>query len=423
MPASPAQLPFREAIDFYRGKLKLPSAGWTDIWQQQHSQAFVIAGASHDALVEDFYNAVRKAQEEGTGYEAFRKDFDTITAKHGWAHTGTPGWRSKIIYDTNITQAYNAGRYQQMQAVKHLRPYWEYRHTPGEHPRLTHLAWDGLILPADDPWWSTHFPQNGWGCKCRVNSLSRVEASRKWDAAGKAGPDQAPEIEWEEKTVGKNGSQPRTVRVPKGIDPGFAYNPGQAWLEPHTVPPLTGYQAVLAERGAAPLPMRLPAPKPTPVPGSALLPASTAPERAVSDFLDVFGATMAQGAVFEDATGAAVAITKALFDDGGKGFGWMAGAGMVENINLLAMTLIEPDEVWWHWERDTGEAGRWRLKRRYLRAFQVEGEEQTGVVAFEWGRTGWRGKRATMAAGTEAEREALVNKYRIGRLVHSTAGD
>lgn len=423
MPASPAQLPFREAIDFYRGKLQLPSAGWTDIWQQQHSQAFVIAGASHDALVEDFYNAVRKAQEEGTGYEAFRKDFDTITAKHGWAHTGTPGWRSKIIYDTNITQAYNAGRYQQMQAVKHLRPYWEYRHTPGEHPRLTHLAWDGLILPADDPWWSTHFPQNGWGCKCRVNSLSRVEASLKWDAAGKAGPDQAPEIEWEEKTVGKLGSQPRTVRVPKGIDPGFAYNPGQAWLEPHTVPPLTGYQAVLAERGAAPLPMRLPAPKPTPVPGSTLLPASTAPERAVSDFLDVFGATMTQGAVFEDATGAAVAITKALFDDGGQGFGWMAGAGVVENINLLAMTLIEPDEVWWHWERDTGEAGRWRLKRRYLRAFQVEGEEQTGVVAFEWGRTGWRGKRATMAAGTEAEREALVNKYRIGRLVHSTAGD
>ena len=63
------------------------------------------------------------------------------------------------------------------------------------------------------------------------------------------------------------------------------------------------------------------------------------------------------------------------------------------------------------------------MQRRYRRASQVEGEQQTGVVAFEWGRTGWRGKRATTAAGTEAEREALVNKYRVGRLVHNKAGD
>lgn len=423
MPASPAQLPFREAIDFYRGKLQLPSAGWTDLWQQQHSHAFVVAGANHDALVEDFYNAVQDAQTKGSGYAEFRTRFDEITAKHGWAHNGTPGWRSKVIYDTNITQAYNAGRWQQMQEVKHLRPYWEYRHTPGEHPRLTHLAWDGLILPADDPWWSTHFPQNGWGCKCRVNSLSRVEASRKWDAAGKAGPDQAPEIEWEEKTVGKNGSQPRTVRVPKGIDPGFAYNPGQAWLDPHTVPPLTGYEAVLKERGVQwPIGFKSPAlPAPTKIPASAILPASTAPERAVSDFLDVFGATMETGSVFEDVTGAAMAITKALFQDGKGEFKWLASAGKVDRlqyINLLAMTLIEPDEVWWHWDQDRKDNGRWRLKRRYLRAFEVEGSNEFGLAVFEWGRTGWTGATTFMASQqSEESRRAYADKQRIGKLV------
>lgn len=425
MPASPAQLPFKEAIDFYRAKLRLPSAGWTDIWQQQHSQAFVVAGANHDALVEDFYNAVRKAQEEGTGYAAFRKDFDTITAKHGWAYNGSPGWRSKVIYDTNITQAYNAGRYQQMQAVKHLRPYWEYRHTPGEHPRLMHLSWNGLILPADDPWWATHFPQNGWGCKCRVNSLSRLEAERSWSASGKSGPDQAPAIEWEEKVVGKSGSQPRTVRVPKGIDPGFAYNPGKAWLEPHTVPPLTGYDAVLAERGVTAPALKLPLPKPTPLPASAILPASTAPERAVSDFLEVFGATMEQGAVFEDVTGAAMAITKALFQDGKGEFKWLARpekTGRLEYINLLAMTLIEPDEVWWAWEKDRtpSEDGsvRWRLKRRYLRAFEVEGTAEFGITVFEWGRKGWTGSTAFVAEPSSPKaRLKYFDKQRVGRLV------
>lgn len=423
MAASPEQLPFSEAIDFFKQKIRLPSSGWTDIWQEQHSHGFVVAGAAHDSLVEDFYNAIRQAKESGTGYPAFRKQFDEIVAKHGWAYNGTPGWRSKVIYDTNVTQAYNAGRYQQMMAVKHLRPYWRYRHTSFEHPRLEHKAWNGLILPADDPWWNTHMPQNGWGCKCKVDSLSRLEASREWEKNGKTGPDEAPPIEWEERVVGKNGSAPRTVRTPKGIDPGFAYNPGKAWLEPQTVPPLQGYDAVLKERGM-PWPTDFtppPMPKPTVVPKSALLPPNTAPEVAVADFLDVFGATMDEGAAFTDAAGSTLAITKALFQDGKGEFKWLSAPSKVsrlESINLLAMTLIEPDEIWWGWVQDHHEKGRWRLKRRYLRAFQIEGSDEYGFGVFEWGKTGWTG--ATTFMGTQKtpeERAAYFDKQRIGRLV------
>jgi hypothetical protein len=424
MPASPAQLPFSEAIDFFKKKIQLPSSGWTDIWQEQHSHAFVVAGAAHDALVEDFYNALRDAQEKGTGYAAFRKQFDEITARHAWAYNGTPGWRSRVIYDTNITQAYNAGRYAQMMAVKHLRPYWRYRHTSIEHPRLQHLSWDGLILPADDPWWNTHMPQNGWGCKCKVDSLSRVEARREWEKNGKSGPDEAPPIEWEERVVGKTGSNPRTVRTPVGIDPGFAYNPGKAWLEPQTVPPLQGYDAVLKERGAAwptgftPPPL----PKPTSLPAHAILPAGTSPELAVTDFLDVFGASMEQGAVFTDAAGTSMAITKALFEDGNGEFKWLAKedkADRLQFVNLLAMTLIEPDEIWWSWEKDRSEKGRWRLKRRYLRAFEVEGTGEFGIAAFEWGRTGWSGSTAFVAdQKDQALRQSYFDRQRKGRLVY-----
>ncbi|WP_050469157.1 PBECR2 nuclease fold domain-containing protein [Herbaspirillum chlorophenolicum] len=423
MATSPDRLPFSEAIDFFQKKIQLPSSGWTDIWQEQHSHAYVVAGATHDALVEDFYNAIRKVQTEGTGYPAFRKQFDEIVAKHGWAHNGSPGWRSKVIYDTNISQAYSAGRYKQMMAVKHLRPFWRYRHTSTEHPRMTHLSWDGLILPADDPWFDSHMPQNGWGCKCKVDSLSRTEAARAWEGAGKSGPDEAPPIEWEERVVGKNGSAPRLVRTPVGIDPGFAYNPGKAWLEPQTVPPLQGYDAVLKERGAAwPTGFKPPSlPTPTMVPKSVLLPAGTAPEVAVSDFLDVFGASMEQGAVFTDSAGSSLAVTKALFQDGAGEFKWLSKpdkASRLEYINMLAMTLIEPDEIWWTWVKDGGDAGRWRLKRRYLRAFELEGSDEYGVGVFEWGKTGWTGATTFMSSQkTEKAREAYFDKQRNGRLV------
>lgn len=423
MADSPARLPFKEAIDFFRQKTRLPTSGWTDIWEQQHSHAFVVAGAAQDALLEDFHNAIRQAQEQGTGYAAFREQFEAIAAKHGWAYKGTPGWRSKVIYDTNITQAYNAGRYQQMMAVKHLRPYWRYRHTSIEHPRLQHQAWDGLILPADDPWWETHSPQNGWGCKCRVDSFSRLEARREWEKAGKTGPDEAPPIEWEDRTVGKMGSNPRTVRTPVGIDPGFGYSPGKAWLEPHTVPPLDGYDAVLKERGTSwPTTAPKPAlPTPTRVPAHLVLPANTPPEQAVGDFLEVFGADMEHGSVFTDAAGSSVAVTKALFQDGAGNLKWLSTpdkANRLQYINLLAMTLMEPDEIWWAWEKSRADKGRWLLKRRYLRAFELDGSGEFGLVAFEWGKAGWTGATAFMPdRKSEALREAYFDRQRVGRMV------
>ena len=418
------QLPFIEAIDFLKQKIKLPTSGWTDIWQEQHSHAFVVAGATHDALIEDFYNAIVKAKWAGGGYDEFKQSFQDIATKHGWSYNGSPGWRSRIIYDTNITQSYNAGRYQQMMAVKHLRPYWEYDHTSIEHPRLEHKAWDGLILSADDPWWDTHYPQNGWGCKCRVHSLSEFEARQRWEKKGLSGPDQAPPIEWEEKVVGKTGSNPRTVRVPKGIDPGFAYNPGKAFLEPHTVPPLQGSDAVLKQRGE-PWPTGFNPPsalKPTKVPTHIVLPADTAPEVAMPDFLEVFGATMEQGAAFTDAAGSTLAVTKALFQDGKGDFKWLASVKKAERlryINLLAMTLIEPDEIWWVWVKDHQDNGRWRLKRRYLRAFELDGTTEYGVVVFEWGRTGWTGSTAFMTnQPSEALRQEYFDKQRNGKLVY-----
>lgn len=255
-----SEFQFDEAIAFYRSKVRLPTAGWTDLWQEQHSHAFVVAGANHDAIVEDFFNAVQNAKwaKDGGGYEGFRTSFDEIVKKHGWAHNGSAGWRSRIIYDTNITQAYNAGRYQQQQDIKEFRPYGRYRHVNCAHPRLNHLAWDGIILPIDDPWFDTHYPQNGWRCHCRVDSLNHTEAQQLWQAKGKTGVDTAPPIEWEKRWVGKKSANPRLVDTPKGIDPGFAYNPGKAWHEPPKgMPAVEKYRAdkaaLLAAKDAKPV--------------------------------------------------------------------------------------------------------------------------------------------------------------------------
>ena len=220
-------LPFTEAIDFFRQKTRLPSAHWSDVWKEAHSRAFMVAGAASDALLSDFQQAVQKALKDGTTLEAFRRDFDAIVARHGWTHAGEPGWRAQIIYETNLATAYSAGRYAQMTDPDVLAayPYWEYRHTPCRYPRLMHLAWDGTTLKADDPWWDAHYPPNGWRCGCRVQVVSDAGLKRM----GRNGPDPSPP------TVTQPWTNPRTGevhQVPVGIDPGFDYNMGKAWQAP-----------------------------------------------------------------------------------------------------------------------------------------------------------------------------------------------
>ena len=112
-----------------------------------------------------------------------------------------------------------------MKGIAERRPYWRYRHSDAsEHPRPEHVAWDGLVLRHDDPWWDTHATPNGWGCKCFIEALNERDLGR----LGKSGPDEAPGVNMRSVTVGERGPSPRTVEVPEGVDPGWAYAPGQA---------------------------------------------------------------------------------------------------------------------------------------------------------------------------------------------------
>ncbi len=229
--AEAARLPYREAIDYFRQKVNVPSRHWTTLMDEAHARGFAVAGAADKALIEDFRAAVDKAISQGTGFKAFQKDFDSIVAKHGWVHHGHPQWRARVIYETNMSTAAAAGRYAQATQPEVLRafPYWEWYHTPVEHPRPQHVAWNGLVLRADDPFWDTHYPPCGWGCRCIVMSLSEGDLRRR----GKSGPDASPKIEWREyvnKTTGV------VTKVPTGVDPGFVGNPGKIWKEGAKVP-------------------------------------------------------------------------------------------------------------------------------------------------------------------------------------------
>ncbi|QUN06439.1 head morphogenesis protein [Shewanella yunxiaonensis] len=206
---------FQLAIDFFRGKLNLPTAAWDDIWGGMHSRAFVVAGAQKADLLTDLRQSVDAAIADGMSLGEFKKQFKDIVAKHGWDHKGNADWRSQIIYDTNMRQSYNTGRWQQLQQFE----YWQYKHGHPSVPRQDHLSWNDLILPATSPWWKTHFPQNGWGCTCSVRGLTAEQIKRRGLVVS-----QEPGTETYEWSNQKTGE---VLDIPKGIDPGFDYSPGE----------------------------------------------------------------------------------------------------------------------------------------------------------------------------------------------------
>ena len=219
-------LPFQEAIDYFRQKTDMPTKHWTAVMDEAHARSFMVAGAADKALVGDFRKAVDKAISQGTGLQDFRKDFDSLVEKYGWSHAGTANWRAKIIYQTNMSTAHAAGRYAQMTDPDVLKafPYWQYQHMNCPHPRMQHLAWSGMVLRADDPFWATCYPPNGWKCHCVVLTVSERGLARM----GKSGPDKSPDLKWQtyiDRTTGV------VTKYPAGVDPGFAYNPGKAWKD------------------------------------------------------------------------------------------------------------------------------------------------------------------------------------------------
>lgn len=158
-------LPFSEAIGFFRQKVNLPSERWDDLWQGMHSRAFVVAGAAKTDLLTDLRAAVDKAIADGTTLADFRKDFNGIVDRHGWNPKGGRAWRAGVIFDTNLAVAYAAGSYAQLTdpAVLAARPYWRYLPSSSAEKRPDHRRWYNLVVRYDDPFLRTHFPPNGWG--------------------------------------------------------------------------------------------------------------------------------------------------------------------------------------------------------------------------------------------------------------------
>lgn len=227
----------QEALDHFGGKGLAPSDHYSDVWGKQHCKDFTVAKMLDMDLLNEVKDSLDKALREGKTFEDWRKEIEPKMRKAGWwgkkeiidpetgkkrlVQLGSPR-RLELIFRQNMLDAYNAGRRQRLEEQAHRRPWWRYESVLDDRTRPEHRAWDGTLLRHDHPWWQTHFPPNGYLCRCTVSSMSDGKRQRRGLAA--TPDDQIPGY-----GETRKWTNPRTGEVfdvPVGQDPGFDHMPG-----------------------------------------------------------------------------------------------------------------------------------------------------------------------------------------------------
>ena len=192
----------QDAIDYLKKRRKTElSWHWSDVQKQEHMRAFTVAKMTSATLLDDVRKSLDKAMAEGQSFQEWRKDiipklqgvwlgktygdlWDGMTpAEQAGKTPPTPEERDRVIkasrletiFRTNMFNAYAAGRYRQLKEDADIYPYWRYVTAKDSAVRPAHRALEGKVFKADDPFWSTHYPPNGFNCRCIVEAVDEYD--------------------------------------------------------------------------------------------------------------------------------------------------------------------------------------------------------------------------------------------------------
>ncbi|MFH1796276.1 MAG: phage minor head protein [Pseudomonadota bacterium] len=238
-------LPPRDAIAALeaRGRRLDPSFAWQDVWQEAHRDMFTVAKSAGFDILDDIYRAIEMALAEGRTFRDFAAELTPLLQAKGWwgrqavmdpqtgetvtAQLGSVR-RLTTIFDVNMRVSYAAGHWANFERNKAARPFLRYVAIRDDRTRPAHWARHNLVLPVDHPYWDTWAPPCGWNCRCTLQSLSARDVERLQAEGEKLFFEPPPDTfrDYVNKRTGE------VSRVPDGIDPGWAYNPGKAGHAP-----------------------------------------------------------------------------------------------------------------------------------------------------------------------------------------------
>ncbi len=233
-------------------------------------------------------------------------------------------------------------------------PYWRYRTMGDGRVRPLHRAWNDTLLPAKDPWWSSHYPPNGFRCRCYVENISADEY---------------------EELSGKDGF--RTEPVPGNPDQGWSYSPGEAtwgrpWLKEKMDKFASGWEDVLPwgpdKYGR---PEKVAVDRPKAEMGSL---AKTEGELRAALRAAIGG----DEAYFASPAGERILVNQGIVDHILERT--QRSDGRDAYFPFIPELIEDPFEIWVNFARNT-RTGQYAVRERYVKAVMLGKEQTLGLVA------------------------------------------
>ena len=183
--------PFSTAVQEFERRKVLPPAAFRALEVGARRRAFTVAGLAKQELLDathaELLRQLRDAHHEdnrGSNLREFQRFAKERLESAGW----TPSNPSHVetIYRTNMASAYSSGRVVEMSqpSVLAALPYWQIRTVKDARQRPTHRAADGIVLPANHPFWLHAYPPFAFNCRCRVCARTKAWINRSGISIG-----------------------------------------------------------------------------------------------------------------------------------------------------------------------------------------------------------------------------------------------
>lgn len=165
--------PHEEAAAFIRSKPAVSRAAFDALLPEIRARAFTVSGVQSLDALQRARDAIASLP-EGENWEDAKGRLMGEIAPY-MEDEEEAARRAELLLRMHGHQAYSQAAHDVAARQRDVFPYLRYQSMGDDRVRATHAALDGLILPADDPFWQNHTPPWEWGCRCQVVPMQAWE--------------------------------------------------------------------------------------------------------------------------------------------------------------------------------------------------------------------------------------------------------
>jgi SPP1 gp7 family putative phage head morphogenesis protein len=176
MPADSAFIlepsPHTEAAAWIESKPVVSREVFDTLLPDLQGRAFLISGVEDANLAADIRATIADLP-RGESWEDSKR---VIVGKLGaWFEPKAANARATLLLRTHGFQSYRTAAHAVMVRQAGVFPFWQYLTVGDERVRPSHRALDGIVAPANSPFWDDK--PGGWGCRCRKVPILPEEAA------------------------------------------------------------------------------------------------------------------------------------------------------------------------------------------------------------------------------------------------------